>query len=126
LGDLNINFEAVAPYTINQRESLMGAPAVTEQDADLPQDRPGLSVQIPLEMMPSEAQALRHFSHFFTHIYPYAPVINRAAFYHQWRFNRESLSPLLLEAIFACSLLTQGDINQGSRWLALASSEFFL
>lgn len=34
------------------------------------------------------------------------------------------MSPLLLEAIFACATLMIGDTAQGNKWLAVASSEF--
>lgn len=122
LGELNITDEAVAPYIVNQRKALMGIPAVKEHEVYLSQDGADRAVRIPPEMMPSEQQALEHFSYFFAHIHPYTPVIHRESFYKQWHSDRQSISPLLLEAIFACSSLTLGDGNRGGRWLALASS----
>lgn len=72
--------------------------------------------------MPSEQQALQYFEFFFEHIHPYVPVINKLYFYQQWHTNRDSISPLILEAIFACAGYLSEDPTQGSRWLALASS----
>ena len=126
LGELNVTNDVVAPYIVNQKRTLMAAPAVREPEIHLPQNRPSLIVQIPPEMMPSEEQALEYFTYFFTHIHPYAPIISRAIFYQQWQTNRGPLSPLIVEAIFACTLLALGDVNQGNRWLALALSEFSL
>jgi len=73
-------------------------------------------------MMPSEEQALQYFDYFFANIHPYCPVINRAYFFQQWQSARESISPLMLEAIFACSSLMMEGISQNNKWLALASS----
>jgi hypothetical protein len=73
-------------------------------------------------MMPSEQQALDYFDYFFTNIHPYCPVINKSYFYQQWHTARESISPLMLEAIFACASLMLEEPGQGNKWLALASS----
>ena len=61
------------------------------------------------------------FNIFFTHIHPYVPVISKSYFYQQWRTNRRSISPLILEAIFACAGRMSDDPAQGAQWLALAS-----
>lgn len=61
------------------------------------------------------------FETFFTHVHPYVPVISKPYFYRQWRTNRRSISPLILEAIFACAGRMSDDPAQGAQWLALAS-----
>ena len=81
-------------------------------------------MRIPPELMPPEQKALRYFDVFFKYVHPYVPVINKRYFYQQWHTNRESISPLLLEAIFACASGLTDDSAQGSRWLALAGSTF--
>jgi hypothetical protein len=74
-------------------------------------------------MMPNENQAHQYFEYFFAHIHPFVPVLNRQSFYHQWNTNRDSISPLLLEAVFACAAMVLEDHQEGNKWLALASSE---
>jgi Fungal specific transcription factor domain len=97
---------------------------VEEIVVNLPHDSsPDSRLRIPLEMMPSEDIAMQYFDYFFTNIHPYVPVLNRTSFYHQWNTNRESISPLLLEAIFACSAMMLDDRVQGQKFLALASSK---
>ena len=83
----------------------------------------GATVRIPEALMPDEQQTMEYLDIFFTHIYPYVPVISKAYFYQQWETNRRSISPLLLEAIFACAGRTSADPAQGAQWLALASSK---
>ncbi len=83
----------------------------------------GSTVRIPPELMPSEEQCMEWFDIFFTHIHPYVPVISKPYFYQQWRTNRRSISPLILEAIFACAGRMSDDPAQGAQWLALASSK---
>jgi hypothetical protein len=83
-----------------------------------------LRIRIPLEMMPTDQQAMQYFDYFFMNIHPYVPVLQQTAFYQQWNNNRESISPLLLEAIFAVTTMTLEDHDQGNKWLALASREF--
>lgn len=102
------------------------APAVEEFEVQLPANiGPDNTIRIPPEMMPSEEQALRYFEHFFANIHPYVPVLNKSYFYHQWQTNRNSISPLILEAIFACSsLMTEASNTAGNQWLALASSKW--
>lgn len=67
---------------------------------------------------------MQYFDYFFMNIHPYVPVLQQTAFYHQWNTNRESISPLLLEAIFAVTTMTLEDHDHGNKWLALASREF--
>ncbi|OCK81236.1 hypothetical protein K432DRAFT_295954 [Lepidopterella palustris CBS 459.81] len=122
LGELKIDHTAVAPYIANQKKALAEAPALEEYEINLPQHNSlDHTVRIPAEMMPSEQQALDYFDYFFTNIHPYCPVINRAYFYQQWQTARESISPLILEAIFACASLMLEEPSQGNKWLALAS-----
>jgi hypothetical protein len=89
-----------------------------------PQSSSDPRIRIPLEMMPDDHQAHQYFEVFFTHVHPYVPVLNRISFYNQWTTNRDSISPLLLEAIFACSAMVLEDHHEGNKWLALASSMF--
>lgn len=79
-------------------------------------------MRIPPELMPDDEQAMAYFDIFFTSIHPYVPVIGKAYFYQQWHTSRRSISPLLLEAIFACAGRMSDDPAQGAQWLALASS----
>lgn len=110
---------------MNQKKFLAEAPAVEEYEPQLPQHTsPNHTVRIPPEMMPPEDAALTYFDYFFKHIHPYVPVIDRKLFYEQWHNRRDAMSPLLLEAIFACSTMMIRDHDQGNKWLALASSKF--
>lgn len=100
------------------------APAIEEYEVSLPiVTGPDQTVRIPPEMMPDDAQALHYFDYFFTNIHPYVPVINRTYFYQQWHNARDSISPLILEGIFACATFMLGERQAGSQWLALASSK---
>lgn len=73
--------------------------------------------------MPPDETALGYFDYFFKNVHPYVPVIDRKLFYEQWQNRRDAMSPLLLEAVFACSTLMIGDHAQGNKWLALAASK---
>lgn len=66
---------------------------------------------------------MAYFDVFFTHVHPYVPVVHRAHFYKQWHRDRSSISPLLLEAIFACAGRSSDDPAGGSQWLAMANSK---
>lgn len=103
---------------------LAQAPALEEFEVRLPlvSRGSGSTVRIPPELMPDEDQALKYLNIFFTEIHPYVPVISKTYFYHQWQTNRGSISPLILEAIFACAGRMSDDPAQGAQWLALASS----
>ena len=83
----------------------------------------GSHVRIPPELMPAHEDAMHYFEVFFNDVHPYVPVINRAYFFRQWQHDRSSISPLLLEAIFACAGRMSDEPAQGAQWLALASSE---
>lgn len=73
--------------------------------------------------MPEEETILHYFDLYFVHVHPYVPVLNKAFFYQQWHQNRSSISPLLLEAIFAIGGRLAEDPGEGQQWLALASRE---
>jgi hypothetical protein len=85
---------------------------------------PDLKVRIPPELMPEDETSLHYFDMYFMNVHPYVPVINKALFYQQWHTNREAISPLILEAIFAIAGRLADEPAQGQKWLALASSEF--
>lgn len=103
---------------------LAEAPALEEFEVRLPpvSSGSGSTVRIPPELMPDEDQVMNYLNLFFTEIHPYVPVISKSYFYRQWQTNRGSISPLILEAIFACAGRLSDDPAQGAQWLALASS----
>lgn len=83
-----------------------------------------MKIRIPPELMPDEETSLRYFDIYFTNVHPYVPVLNKTLFYQQWHSNRDSISPLLLEAIFAIAGRLSDEPSQGQQWLALVSSEY--
>lgn len=84
---------------------------------------PDMKIRIPPELMPDEETSMHYFDLFFTHVHPYVPVLNKSAFYQQWHTNRETISPLVLEAIFAIAGRLADEPAQGHQWLALAGSK---
>lgn len=74
--------------------------------------------------MPSEKETLKSFEFFFEHVHPYIPVIHKEEFYQQWQNDKKTISPLLLEAMFACTETQSEDPTKGVRWLTLANSKF--
>lgn len=76
--------------------------------------------------MPEESEALRYVKACFTHVQPYVPVLDKAVFYRQWHNNREFISPLILEAIFALGSRLEGEPSKERTWLALATRTSFL
>ncbi|KAL9581303.1 MAG: hypothetical protein Q9212_003979 [Teloschistes hypoglaucus] len=123
MGELNIKENGVATYISQQKQSLAEAPALEEFEVKLSPSvtGSGSTVRIPPDLMPPEETCLAWFETFFTHIHPYVPVLSKPYFYRQWKTNRESISPLILEAMFACAGRMSDDPSQGARWLALAS-----
>ena len=122
MGDLAIDLTSAAPYIANEKKNLAEAPAVEEVDIVLPPAAgTDSTVRIPDEMMPSEERAMDYFGYYFDFIHPYVPVLNRHQFYGQWRDSRHSISPLILEGIFACVAHYLEDPIEVRRWLALAS-----
>lgn len=83
---------------------------------------PDLKIRIPPELMPDEETIMQYFDMYFMNVHPYVPVLNKTLFYEQWHTNRESISPLILEAIFAIAGRLADEPAQGLQWLALASS----
>lgn len=72
--------------------------------------------------MPSNEDATALFEVFFRDVHPYVPVLNRSQFYHQWHTDKETISPLVLEAVFACAGRIAEEPSEGAQWLALANS----
>lgn len=85
---------------------------------------PGLKIRIPPALMPDDATVIHYFDLYFGHAHPYVPVLDKESLYHQWQSNRASLSPLLLEAIFAIAGRLADEPAQGQQWLALATRMF--
>ncbi len=83
---------------------------------------PGHKIRIPPDLMLEDETALHYFQLYFANVHPYVPVLDRRLFYQQWQTSRESINPLLLEAIFAIGGRLADDPAQGQQWLALASS----
>lgn len=81
----------------------------------------GSKVRIPPELMPDDDTVLHYLDLYFVNAHPYVPVLDKDYFYHQWHNNRESISPLLLEAIFAIAGRLADEPAQGQQWLALAT-----
>ncbi|KAI5467602.1 hypothetical protein BGZ63DRAFT_345322 [Mariannaea sp. PMI_226] len=127
LGTLKVNEAGTAPYLRNKASFRRGEePAVEESDdykSTLPvmTSTPGLKIRIPPELMPDDDHAMRYFDLYFTHVHSYVPVLNKALFYQQWNSDRESISPLILEALFAIGGRLAEDPTEGQQWLALAS-----
>ena len=96
-----------------------------EGDEALPplNTRAGSTIRIPPELMPSDDEVMAYFKTYFDDIHPYVPVVHRSHLHHQWQHDRGSISPLLLEALFACVGRLSDDPAQGAQWLALANSE---
>lgn len=82
---------------------------------------PDLKVRIPPELMPDEETVSHYFDMYFMNVHPYVPVLNKTLFYQQWHTNRDAISPLILEAIFAIAGRLADEPAQGHQWLALAS-----
>lgn len=122
MGDLKIGPTAVAPYIANHRKNSAPTPVVAEADVALPQSvYTDSTIRIPPEMMPSEEKAQEYFQYFFEFVHPYMPVFSRAAFFYQWQYERHNMSPLLLEAVFACTSRYVDESYTTRRWLALAA-----
>lgn len=130
IGQLTGSDTRQAPYLNNklriqdrqEEESLL--PEDDDYKTSLPPlvSGPGHKVRIPPELMPDEETALHYFDVFFTNVHPYIPVIDRENFYRRWQTDRESISPLVLEAIFALAGRFVDEPGEGQQWLALATS----
>ncbi|KAH8682356.1 hypothetical protein BX600DRAFT_41451 [Xylariales sp. PMI_506] len=126
LGSLKMDETGTAPY-LDKRVALKNVEEdpITEEDdfkTPLPMTTgPGLKIRIPPELMPDEQTILHYFDLYFSNVHPYVPVLNKAQFYQQWHTNRESISPLILEAIFAVAGRLADEPALGQQWIAMAS-----
>ncbi|KAL4902484.1 hypothetical protein BDW74DRAFT_59373 [Aspergillus multicolor] len=125
LGELRIDETGIAPYIRQQRTDKAEPEIPTQDEAEenLPPLRTGSGskIRIPPELMPSDDEVMHYFKIYFDEIHPYVPVVHRAHLYYQWQHDRKSISPLLLEALFACAGRLSDDPAQGAQWLALAT-----
>ncbi|KAE8147568.1 hypothetical protein BDV25DRAFT_168980 [Aspergillus avenaceus] len=125
LGELKIDETGIAPYIRQQRKE-RGEPEIPVQD-DAEEPLPplntgaGSTVRIPPELMPLDDDVMKYFKIYFQDIHPYVPVVHRSHLYYQWQYDRSSISPLLLEALFACAGRQSDDPAQGAQWLTLAN-----
>ncbi|EXJ67328.1 uncharacterized protein A1O5_09341 [Cladophialophora psammophila CBS 110553] len=133
LGQLKIGESGVAPYIRSEKSSKELDPPIQEPDpepkiaAAFSTDA-GSQIRIPPALMPSQEEAMQAFETYFNNVHPYVPVLNRSHFYNQWHTDRGSISPLILEAVFANAGRLSDDPAQGAQWLALANKHepFFL
>ncbi|KAJ5552925.1 hypothetical protein N7494_002303 [Penicillium frequentans] len=125
LGELKIDETGIAPYIRRQRADRIEPDAPIQDDVEerLPplSTGAGATIRIPPELMPADEDVMEYFKIYFDEIHPYVPVIPRAHFYYQWQNDRRSISPLLLEALFACSGRLSEEPAEGAQWLALAN-----
>lgn len=116
-----------APYLRNKASFRRGEqPEPLEDDDDFESLPPivvgrGSKVRIPPELMPDEETAMQYFELYFTHMHPFVPVLYKPHFYQQWRTARETIPPLILEAMFAIGGRLADEPAMGNQWLALAS-----
>ncbi|KAH7261026.1 uncharacterized protein BKA55DRAFT_536032 [Fusarium redolens] len=126
LGTLKVNETGTAPYLRNKASFRREEEPAIEDDAEefpanLPRPAPGHKIRIPPELMPDDETALHYFDLYFTHVHPYVPVLCKTVFYQQWNRDRNAISPLILEAIFAMGGRLAEEPGEGQQWLALAS-----
>lgn len=127
LGSLKVDEAGTAPY-LNSKAQIAKEEEPAVEDGDeykslLPPltAGPGSKIRIPPELMPDDDTVLHYFDLYFTNAHPYVPVLDKNAFYSQWHNNREAISPLILEGIFAIAGRLADEPAQGQQWLALAS-----
>ncbi|KAJ5779054.1 hypothetical protein N7457_006774 [Penicillium paradoxum] len=108
LGELKIDETGIAPYIRRQRTDRI------EPDAPI-QD------EVEEQLPPLKDDVMTYFKIYFDEIHPYVPVVSRAHLYYQWQHDRRSISPLLLEALFACAGRLSDEPAEGAQWLALAN-----
>ena len=127
LGQLKIGENGIAPYLRSEKTDSRESDAPVQEPDPEPKiaaafkTDAGSQIRIPPALMPSQEDALEAFHTFFRDVHPYAPVLNRAQFYDQWHNDRASISPLVLEAVFANAGRLSDDPAQGAQWLALAN-----
>ncbi|RSL85068.1 hypothetical protein CEP52_016258 [Fusarium oligoseptatum] len=131
LGVLKIGETGTAPYLRTMTSFRQEERPAMEDSEDytnaLPplKPTPGLKIRIPTELMPDDETALRYFDLYFENVHPYVPVLCKPAFYQRWNTDREAISPLILEAIFAIGGRLAGEPTKSQQWLALASRKRF-
>lgn len=120
-----------AGYISAQGRRLAETPAYEpwddESEPNNPSFMPGqheFAVKIRPNDMPTNDEAAEMFSIFFNHIHPYIPIVNKAAFCRLWETQREQISPLLLETIFACAGRLTTQPQRGLKWIAMATSPY--
>lgn len=126
MGRLGISsHDAVAQYYDQPVRDIPTMEAIDDVIPDTSGD--GLQVRIPPAMMPPEEVVQKRLEYFFEHCHPYLPLMVPSEMYSQWADNKDSISPLVLEGIFACCGYCSGDHAEGDRWRALAErhSKFF-
>ncbi|WZH41875.1 Cutinase transcription factor 1 alpha [Fusarium acuminatum] len=127
LGTLKVNETGTAPYLRNKASFRREEEPAIETADDFPgalppmMPAPGHKIRIPPELMPDDETALNYFDLYFTHVHPYVPVLCKTVFYQQWNTDRDAISPLILEAIFAMGERLAEEPSEGQQWLALAS-----
>lgn len=72
--------------------------------------------------MPDEESAMMNFKFFFTHVSPFVPVLDEHSFYRAWGANRQTISPLILEAIFSAVEGLYDPPASGRYWTAICTS----
>jgi hypothetical protein len=130
LGVLEITETGVAPYLRQKQDTIEPDGPLREalEDAEDTVDRAfktdaGSHIRIPPALMPSDEDATALFEVFFRDVHAYVPVLNRQQLYQQWHTDKESISPLVLEALFACAGRVADEPSEGAQWLALANSK---
>lgn len=121
-----------APYLRNKSSFRREEAPTVEDDDDYESALPsitmtpgrGMKIRIPPPLMPDEESANRYFDLYFAQVHPFVPVLDQNQFYRQWRTNPSSISPLILEAIFAIGGRLAEDPGDGQQWLALASRKW--
>ncbi|SPO02284.1 related to Cutinase transcription factor 1 alpha [Cephalotrichum gorgonifer] len=125
LGSLKVNEAGTAPY-LRSKASFRREeePAVEEEEEfkiQVPPMTPG-RIRIPPALMPDDETAHQYFNLYFTSVHPFLPVLSKTLFYQQWNTNRSSISPLILEAIFAIGGRLADEPAQGQQWLAMGTA----
>ncbi|KAL2444827.1 hypothetical protein ABEF95_017288 [Exophiala dermatitidis] len=127
LGSLKIEENGIAPYLRSEKKDGK-EPDTPVQEAEPEVKVPtvfntgaGSQIRIPPALMPSQEEAMRAFKIFFRDVHPYVPVLNRRRFYEQWHNDKDSISPLVLEAVFANAGRLSDDPAQGAQWIAMAN-----
>lgn len=132
LGDLKIAETGVAPYVRQQKNDTTEPDGPVREELEAAEDKvdkafktdAGSHIRIPPALMPSDEDAKALFEVFFRDVHPYVPVLNRQQFYEQWNTDKEAISPLVLEAVFACAGRIADEPSEGLQWLALANSKY--